>query len=383
MDSIFDTDATFKFENVTMTTPTSVGSGTFFSKIFVSKKPLYIQSPKCKTRQGIVQSGKKIHADLVFTNDDEEFIQWMESLEQTVKKNIYNNRGKWFDTDMDEDDVDSYMTPTMKIFKSGKQYLMRVNVSQRIGTAPLKIYDEDEASVEMGAINDTTSIITILEIQGVRCSSKSFQIDIELKQIMVLKPVNLFEKCIIKSKAQKPETLVSRGVESSIPSKEEELTIENTLAKVLETDQELQEPLDSATKSPMPLAEARRETSDSATKSPMPLEESDNNKGGVIGELLVPLRELRSQQSETSFPLEEFDLTLDAIENADTVQLKEKTEVYYQMYREAKQKAKLAKSLALSSYMEARRIKNLYMLDDIDSSDDDDEDFDLAEMPSV
>ena len=65
------------------------------------------------------------------------------------------------------------------------------------------------------------------------------------------------------------------------------------------------------------------------------------------------------------------------------MQLKEKTEVYYQMYREAKQKAKLAKSLALSSYMEARRIKNLYMLDDIDSSDDDDEDFDLAEMPSV
>ena len=86
MDNIFDTDTTFKFDNISMTAPTAMGSGTYFSKIFVNKKPLYIQSPKCKTRQGIVQSGKKIHADLVFTNDDEEFIQWMETMEQTIKK---------------------------------------------------------------------------------------------------------------------------------------------------------------------------------------------------------------------------------------------------------------------------------------------------------
>jgi len=68
--------------------------------------------------------------------------------------------------------------------------------------------------------------------------------------------------------------------------------------------------------------------------------------------------------------IEEFNLDVDSLHNTDTVHLKEKTEVYYQMYREARQKAKLAKFLALSSYMEAKRIKNLYMLDDIESSDD-------------
>jgi len=59
--------------------------------------------------------------------------------------------------------------------------------------------------------------------------------------------------------------------------------------------------------------------------------------------------------------------------------LKEKTEVYYEMYRNARRKAKLAKSLALSSFMEARRIKNLYMLDDIDDSDSDLDDLDESE----
>ena len=100
--------------------------------------------------------------------------------------------------DLDEDDIESYFTPTIKLFKSGKQYIMRVNISQRIGATPLKIYDENEEDVDIETITENTSLISILEIQGIRCSTKSFQIDVELKQIMVIKPVNLFEKCIIK-----------------------------------------------------------------------------------------------------------------------------------------------------------------------------------------
>ena len=39
-------------------------------------------------------------------------------------------------------------------------------------------------------------IMTILEIQGIKCSSRSFQIEIELKQMMVLKQFDIFEKCL-------------------------------------------------------------------------------------------------------------------------------------------------------------------------------------------
>jgi len=41
------------------------------------------------------------------------------------------------------------------------------------------------------------------------------------------------------------------------------------------------------------------------------------------------------------------------------------------MYQDAKKKAKLAKDLALSAYLEAKRIKNTYMLEDLDDSDSD------------
>ena len=264
-------------------------------------------------------------------------------LELTVRKHIFTNREKWFDTDLDEDDIESYFTPTVKIFKSGKQYLMRVNVSQRIGSTPLKIYDENEIDVEMESINETTPMITILEIQGVRCSAKSFQIDIELKQIMVLRPVNIFEKCIIKSKEKDlvkvDPILVELKKEDKLEPKEERL----------EPKEERLEP-----------KEERLESKEDE------LESKEDELESKEDEL-----EPKEDEHEDSDILE-INLNIDEIENSDTIHLKEKTDVYYQMYREARQKAKLAKSLALSSYFEARRIKNLYMLEDIDDSDESD-----------
>ena len=396
MEDIFDTNSQFPFEKITLITPTAMAGGVYFSKILINKKQLYIQSPKCKTKQGIIKSGKKNYADLVFTNDDEEFIQWIESFEQTVKKHIYTNREKWFDMDLDEDDVDNYFSPTVKFFKSGKQYIMRVNISQRIGSSPLKIYDENEMDVEMESINENTQLITILEIQGVRCSTKSFQIDIELKQIMVLKPVNLFEKCIIKSKQSK------ENLEKDLVNNKTETNSGKTPnIKILTVDMPIGEPQ----RNEVPIDEdfvdnnvikthiselSKDETSkdemprDEMSKDEMPRDETsrdetsrDETSRDEISQAETHVDELF--KNDTSDILE-IDLDIDEIETSNIFHLKEKTEIYYQMYREARQKAKLAKSLALSSYLEARRIKNLYMLDNIDESDESDlEDLDNLE----
>ena len=362
MTDIYDTNAQFPFDKVSLTTPTTVSGGVHFSKIFVNKNPLYVQSPKCKSKMGIVKTGKKMHADLVFTNDDEEFIQWIETLEQTVRKHIFTNKDKWFDMDLDEDDIESYFSPTVKLFKSGKQYIMRVNISQRIGGTPLKIYDENEVDVDSDSIDDKTSMISILEIQGVRCSTKSFQIDTELKQIMVIKPLNLFEKCIInKSKASGKDldNLEAQPANEEVKMKEinEEVLMEEKLQEVKE--EKLQEVKE----------EELQEVKEEELQEVKVKEEEENEIIDDIEEDIEP--ELNTND------ILEINLDIDEINDEEPVHLKEKTEVYYQMYKEARQKAKLAKSLALSSYLEARRIKNLYMLDNIDDSDE--SDFDLDE----
>jgi hypothetical protein len=72
----------------------------------------------------------------------------------------------------------------------------------------------------------------------------------------------------------------------------------------------------------------------------------------------------------------EIDLDLDKIESNETVQLKKRNDVYYKMYKDAKQKAREAKMIALSNYLEAKRIKNTYLLED---SSEDESDNDLEE----
>ena len=61
----------------------------------------------------------------------------------------------------------------------------------------------------------------------------------------------------------------------------------------------------------------------------------------------------------------------------ETVRLKKPDEVYLEIYKEVKRRAKEAKKKAIEAYLEAKRIKSLYLLDEIESSDDESE---LLEM---
>ena len=369
MSDIFDTNSQFPFDKISLITPSTVSGGVYFSKILINKTPLYIQSPKCKTKTGIIKTGKKMHTDLVFTNEDEEFIQWIETLEQTVRKHIYTNRERWFDMDLDEDDIESYFTPTVKLFKSGKQYIMRVNISQRIGGATLKIYDENESNVDAETIDENTTLISILEVQGVRCSTKSFQIDIELKQIMVIQPVNLFEKCIIKTnKVTTPYTLAKTPPEESEDEDEDDGKDDGKDIIHISTE-EHEEKEENKEKEDVEEEDIEEEDVEEEDVEEEDDEEEDIEEEDVEDQ---PKERIEIKHEIDNDNILEINLDIEEIKDDEIIHLKEKTEVYYQMYKEARQKAKLAKSLALSSYLEARRIKNLYMLDDIVDSDESD-----------
>jgi hypothetical protein len=54
--------------------------------------------------------------------------------------------------------------------------------------------------------------------------------------------------------------------------------------------------------------------------------------------------------------------------------LKKPNEVYYDLFNKAKIKAKEAKKLAIQSYLEAKKIKETYLLEEVDLSEEEDED---------
>lgn len=393
---IHDANPSFQFDRISLTTPASIVGGAHFSKILMDRGPLYIQTPKCLSKAGIVGSGRKMYTDLVFTNENEEIIQWMEALETTVRRKIYENRGKWFASEMSEDDIEGCFSPMVKLFRSGKQYCVRVNINSKPDAKPLKIYDEDEMAVEATQITDKTSMIAILEIQGVRCTSKSFCVDVEMKQLMVMKPSDLFDSCIIlKGRAPPP-------VEKHLAKTADPVVLEETSENpVVPEDKPLFTPLVPLRGTDTLMEEAGVLDMIDSTEPIIIADEVVNDANDVNEVLDQGVNEVLGQdvnqvlgqgvnevldQEPNYLGLSESDdilevnLDVNEIDAADTFQLKDKKEVYYEMYREALQKAKAAKAVALTEFMEARRIKNLYMLKDLNDSDDESDLDDLDDL---
>jgi hypothetical protein len=79
--------------------------------------------------------------------------------------------------------------------------------------------------------------------------------------------------------------------------------------------------------------------------------------------------------------LKEFDLTSTLDNSLETIQLKKPNQVYYDIYKKAREKAKEAKKSAILAYNEMKHIKKTYMLDESDSDNDDFDNFSETSDP--
>ena len=368
MDTLKTPNDDFDFSGLVLNSPISLNGGNHFIKYKLLDEPLYIQAPKCTLKQGIIKASKRMFCDLMFTNNDAVFISWIERLETFSQKKIFENREKWFETQLEEGDIENSFTPSMKIYKSGKYYILRVSIPTLLGNSILKIYDEDENIVKVEDIKENDTVLTALEFQGVKCSPRSFQIEIELKQMLILKQNDIFEKCILNGK----NNLVKNKMES----------VEEPLKELVEPEEikeTIEQPVIEEVEKPeqQVLEEvAEEQVLQEVIEEPIleeVVEEVEESKE-IIEEPVKEVEEVKEIIEENEIknldPVE-FEIDLEKLQ-PEVINLKKKSDVYYEMYREALKRAKAAKDLALSGFLEAKRIKNTYMLEDIDDIDDSD-----------
>ena len=386
MDNIHEPTDNFSFETLKLSKPVTAPGGSYFIRFTVNNAPLYIQPPKCKTKQGFLKTGKRYYTDLIFTSDNDEFVRWMETLEATCHTHLFANREKWFEGNMEMPEIENYFTSPMKIYKTGKYYMVRVNVQTNLGVPALTIYDEDNREISIDAVDDKTDIITILEIKGIKCTATSFQIDIEMKQMLSVKPVELFTKCIIKT-PNRPATSIPSVAETSgltertlasrtfnVPAVAHDIHVEQHQPDTTPTDMFVATDVPIIVSPPVELISSAKDLDKTPHAEPpvqvqepireIPATTPDANENITIN--------TDSYNVETNMGLEEFTIDLDSLTDQENVVIKKSNDVYYEMYREACRKAKIARDLALSSYLEAKRIKNTYMLEDLTDSDESD-----------
>jgi hypothetical protein len=355
MENIINPNQNFDFSKLTLAQPVGIQGGAYFTKILNNIKPLYIQTTKSLTRQGFVKSGKKYYCDLMFDNSSEVLINWFEKLEDKCQKLIYEKSDSWFQNALEMNDVESAFNSIIRIYKSGKYYLVRTNIkNSSLGEPSIKIYNENELPLGISDIKTETNIISILEIQGIKFTSRNFQIEIELKQVMVLNDEPIFESCLIKTERTIQEPIILSPAINHLEINSN--NNDNVKEEYLFNDrQEHLEHLDSL------------DNLDNLEEEKQDVEESNNENIDIN----LDIEELDTEELNEPKELLEVELDVNLENNLETITLKKPNQVYFELYKEARNKAKIAKKSAIIAYLEAKNIKKTYMIENLNDSDSD------------
>jgi len=376
MENIVDPNENFDFSKLTLAQPVGVQGGAYFTKILNNNKQLYIQTTKSLTRQGFVKSGKKYYCDLMFDNNSEILINWFEKLEDKCQKLIYEKADSWFQNALEMNDVESAFNSIIRIYKSGKYYLVRTNIKNSSLNEPsIKIYNENEVTLGINDIKPDTNIISILEIQGIKFTSRNFQIEIELKQVMVLNNEPIFESCLIKTSKSGPVKNENINLVPSINHLEIDDTLkEESLDQIdcldnLESLGHLEKVTEQDT-----LEEINDNYNNDNKNNDNDNKNNDNDNKNNDNDNIninIDIEELDIEELNDPKELLEVDLDINLENSLEVITLKKPNQVYFELYKEARNKAKLAKKSAIIAYLEAKNIKKTYMIENINDSDSD------------
>lgn len=401
---VFHPNDSFHFDKLQLTPPQHITGGSYMTRFSYceSKQPLYIQTTKTLSKQGIVISGKKAHIDLLLSSNDADtdFIEWITSLEKRTVDLLYEKRHIWFTQELDHTDIENSLTSPIRAYKTGN-YLLRVNLEpSRHATAHVqpflcKVFDEHKKIAPVEYIKAEHSIISIIEFQGIKFTSRNFQIELLLRQVLVIPDIPLFETCIIRADSQSqpiqtptPTPIPTQPQQSPI-SVPQETTIKQTTIKEAEISNDYlgllpnKEPEKEVEIELEVDSERQRHIVDDYIASRPPLKhfecmEVDIDFKNIPDTIDVnePSFEVSNDATTTTNTTQEKKQERQPTAQSKPITLKKHKDVLYEMYKVAKHKANEMKRAAMRAYLEAKEIKAKYLLDDLDdlhsnSSDDD------------
>ena len=342
----------FEFNSVTLADPTSGGQrGGYFSRISRSDStPLLVQTPDTTSKSGIATTTRSTHMDIE-VDPESPLHQWLTDLESYILESITANSEKWFTSPMTADEISYLLVPVCK--RQAKREFLRATIPVARYAAQsrgLLVFDENEVAQPQSSITADTRFIGVIEVVGVRFTSTAMRIELNLKQVMVLgktpEPVCLVKKTKVAVGADDTTSVDAKVVEVAAPdtsvpdSADNESHVENARQnEEVEVETEVQV----------------TSTTEPVITEPVSSNEADASSPSPTG----------------SVSLEEVDVGLDS--EAQGIQLKEKHEVYQELYRELYERARTAKKQAIQLYLEAQELQVEHALEAIESSDDEDE----------
>lgn len=416
----------FPFNKVKLSNPQSMqGGGSYFTKLTINDSAISLQFPVSKTKAGIISTKKHTYIDLLYPYDPTSLIHgWLESLEETCKNLLDEKKALWFINDLTKSDIESMINPTSRIYKNGKFILLRMTLNttkKSNNEIDYQLFNENQCKINSDQLSNEHEIIPLVILDGIKFTARSIDIEFKVSQIMMLNKIEN-DTCLIKP--TKPATplsldnkinlfdLVSEGKTSDdesinesnkdnlgiIDEKTDNIdNIDNLETDKLDTNK-LEANIEETNKLDTDKLEFGKtdnvdnlETGETTSFSNN-LEKDDNlqniktdvktelenNSANIKENDIFKTEAIGKDENMLIEVLDNFDIN--TIQDKDSVSLRNPDEIYYEIYKDARKKAKQIKAAAINAYLEAKHIKDKYMLEDIEDSDEEEdfkENFDL------
>ena len=389
----------FDFNSISLGEPQAIQGGSYYAKLYLSSDNIVcVQLPRCTLKQGIVETKKAKYCDLMYErSSSSSLVDWIEKLEVSIQDKIDNKKSIWFQGELTRDDIETMMTPISRSYKSGRKILIRcyLDISRETGKDKCIVYDEKETLLGINTLDIDRDLVPLIQIEGIRFTSRSFEVDIKLVQVMALdnRP-DLSKVCLIKMNSDRGSGSVNASdsvnashsvnacdsanasdianttnacndCDSSLHTQDSENLDKETHNNIESEIEENIEDIKSESNDDKACLE-NKPTGESNIEIPINENPSVNEEEEFVSDGSVDTRK------ESNIPvIQEVNLDLSNVE--DSISLKNPDEVYYNIYRKARKRAKEMRHAAVDAYLEAREIKNKYLLNDIDSSEEDED----------
>ncbi len=401
METMTTPDENYPFDDIKIKTPKALQGGTYCANLQINDGPILIQTPKCKTKNGIHKTAKQIYCDLILNEDHSVFLEWIDKLQETVRNLIFKNGSTWFHETPTIDEIEYNWNDSVRSRREYELLRTFVHKPKGINKMSLQVYDSDENQLTIEQVTNDKNVICILEIIGLKFSSNSFHLEIGLRQMMVMIDKPIFNKCLIKLNSKfengeknienntNPENLVKNNTENEKITEIQE-AVETTESQELVEIPESQESVETPEKKESVETEETLNTQvldnlvDNNTNKEEESVIKENEQQQSLKSIEIAneekvekIEEEQLKPLEKKNDLEEIELN---VSEEEPMKLKDPTEVYLDIYKVAREKAKKAKNEAIKAYLEVKRIKELYMLDVVDSSSDDEDEEEEEEL---
>ena len=132
--NIFNLD-NFPFDKLALGNPSPLQNGnSYFVKLTTNdERPVYLQMPKSKTKNGVVETKRLSYIDILYDSlGNDKIFEWADNFEEKCKNMINEKKHIWFYDDITDEELDAMMSPILRTYKAGSKLLLRTYIKNNV-----------------------------------------------------------------------------------------------------------------------------------------------------------------------------------------------------------------------------------------------------------